>query len=427
MSTPPDKHLPKPGDADLQFGNHGEVSLSNVPLPLEFQGRRLIKGLALQPDEKIVVAADLYLATKSLYGYALIRLNSDGSLDTQFADRGMRFGSFLDGYHSGGGKITVLPDGKMLMLGWTRSENNDWASLVVARFLPNGDIDDTYGRQGAHIIENGNESKFVLASETMQVDADGTQFVTANYVNPDAADHYSASIFSFDSKGLWNTNFNHTGRLDFRADNSGPYTAIGTCLLQGEKLLIGGNALLQGLDTAYLARLLPNGTLDENFGHRQTPGLYTIRVNNQDCRFNDLNQKTDGSLTCFGQIGADSGSDAEGLLIVLTPKGEPNLMFNEGKPLPTRFNDSYGTRWRCGYAQSDGCLVALSGDSGMYLARFRPNGEPDSAFGNSGHVELPDLAKLPPCQLIQRSGNRILLSLNFAHLDEFGLIRSYIA
>jgi uncharacterized delta-60 repeat protein len=426
MSTPLDKQLPQPGDADLSFANSGVFSLSNASLPPDLEGARLINGLALQPDGKIVVGAGLYHANDERYVYALIRLNTDGSLDTQFADEGVRFGNFLNGYSAGGGKISVLPDGKILMLGWTLSESTGWASLVVARFLPNGDIDEEFGEQGRRIIENGEKSKFVSTSETLQIDTDGKLFVTANYVNPDASDHYSASIFSFLPNGLLNGNFNGTGRLDFRADNSGPYTVIGSCLLQGNKLLIAGDALLQGLSTAYVARLHPDGILDQTFGDVQTRGLYTIRVDNQDSRFNDLSHKADGSLACFGQIGTDSETGAQGLLVMLTPNGSPHQMFNEGKPLLTRLSDSDGTRWRCGYAQSDGSLVALSGDNEMYLARFLPEGVPDREFGNSGHVVLPDLRKLPPCQLIKRPDNRVLLSFNFSHLDSLGLIHSYI-
>jgi len=428
MNTSHKQKTRRPGEADPDFGKHGSVSMYELDFPEKLQGTRLIHGLA-HSDGKVIIGADLYDAKIQLNVYALIRLNDDGRLDKKFAELGFHVGSFLDGHSCGAGKVTVLDDGKILLLGWTLSPDNGWGELVVARFHENGGIDESFGEKGRRIIPNAENSKFVVTSESIQVNSQGTLFITANYANPDASDHYSASIYSIKADGSWNNEFNGTGHLKFTVDAASPFTAVNSCLLQGDKLLIAGNALLQGLETAYVARLNPDGSPDRGFGDIRTPGLFTLRVNNLSNRFNDLSQGPDGSLACFGQSGADWETSAEGLLSMLTPNGTPHRLFNNGEPLLTQLDSSpTGIRWRCGYTQEDGKLVALSGDQNPYLARLLPDGKPDEGFGESGYVELKDsdVDKKPLFQLIKGSDNRILLSLNYAHLGGFGRIDAYL-
>lgn len=375
-----------------------------------------------------MIGADLYDSEHLLYVYALIRLNSNGSLDEKFAKKGLHFGSFLDGHSCGAGKVTVLPEGQILLLGWTLSPNNGWAELVVARFDKNGVIDRNFGENGRRIIKNSEKRKFVITSESVQVNSLGTMFITANYADPENLDHYSGNIYSLKADGSFNEEFNGTGHLEFRVDDKSPFTEINSCLLQGDKLLIAGNALMEGLDAAYVARLNPDGSQDREFGNDQTYGLYILRDDKLSNRFNDLRQGSGSSLACFGQSG-NSHTSAKGLLSMLTPNGTPHRLFNDGKPLLTPLESSpTGIRWRCGYTQEDGKIVALSGDQNPYLARLLPDGKPDEGFGKSGYVELKeaDVDKTPPFQLIKGHDDRILLSFNFLHMSGFGRIDAYL-
>lgn len=418
--------LHKTGSPDLEFGLQGQLTLSLLNIPAEFEGTRLVKGLALQPDGKIIVGAELFNGVPGLHVYALMRLHDNGALDDTFATKGITSGSFLDGQHCGGEKVMVLPDGKLQLLGWTLYKDG-WAHLVIARFDQEGNVDGGFGDRGQLVIESTATSKLVKTSQSLSIDAEGKFWVTANYVDPQTSDHFSGSIFSINPDGDWNTDFNRTGRLDFK-DTQSPFTTVNACLPQDGRLLIAGNTLQEGLDTAYVARLTSDGQLDDSFGDPQTQGMHTLRVNDKDCRFNDLDQRIGGSLACFGQCGTDLETESQGLLTLLTPDGKPDQSFNEGNPLLTQLAQQSGTRWRCGYVQANGCMVALSGDSELYLARVLPQGIPDKDFGNLGQVKLDnaDLGQLPPFQLIKRSDNRILLSFNFEHLDGLGRIDSYL-
>ncbi|KAL0630289.1 hypothetical protein Q9L58_010864, partial [Maublancomyces gigas] len=317
MSSPNQKPSVRPGHPDPQFGEDGVVTL--FILSPEFQAPRLLKGLATQPDGKTVFSAQLLLNLNNRSVYGLGRLDVNGKLDSSFANNGFQYGGFLKNQHAGGGKVAVQADGKIILLGWTISETSEnYAELVIARFLASGDIDLSFGDQGKVVIANIDQYKFHKDSDTLRVTPAGDILVSANYADLHNDFAHIGAVFRFTSTGKPDKNFNGNGRLDFKVDPSNPYTAINTCLMQGEKILLGGHASINNLGTAYIARLQADGTLDTTFGNLETPGLHTLRINNRDCAFNDLSEKPDGSIVGFGQVGEVHEESTQGLLRVVT-------------------------------------------------------------------------------------------------------------
>lgn len=427
MSSSIQKHSERPGNPDPQFGEDGVVTL--FMLPHDFHDSRLIKGLAIQPDGKIVFSAKLLLNINDQSVYALGRLDVNGNLDSDFATNGIQYGGFLNNQHAGGGKVAVQADGKIVLLGWTISETSDnYAELVIARFLASGDIDLSFGDQGKVVIENTDQYKFHEASDTLRVTPAGDILVSVNYADSHNNFAHLGAVFRFTPTGEPDKNFNGSGRLDFKVDPSNPFTAINTCLMQGEKILLGGHALLNGLGTAYVARLLADGTLDTTFGNLETPGLHTVRINNRDCAFNDMAEKLDGSVVCFGEVGDLYDESTQGLLRVITASGAPHLIFNNGKPLLTQIDTSTGNSWRCGYAQPDGRIVTASGIRNIYIARFLVDGRPDANFGMGGHIDVNTAVITEPSLLVRRSDDQILYAANTFGISAEGLgaLRSFL-
>ena len=99
-------------------------------------------AMALQGDGKIVVAG------RAQNGFnqdvALVRYNSDGSLDTTFDFDGRVFtalGTGDDEAHA----VAMQPDGKIVIGGFAV---NGPKQLLLARFHPNGSIDASFGQGG---------------------------------------------------------------------------------------------------------------------------------------------------------------------------------------------------------------------------------------------------------------------------------------
>jgi uncharacterized delta-60 repeat protein len=124
------------GTLDTSFGTGGKVvkAFSN--------GQESIYAVALQPDGKIVIAGEFYSATTSSVDFLLARFTSSGSIDTSFGNGGVASvnqGSF-DRFYS----VVVQPDGKIVASGFT----SDGSRAAVIRFNSNGTLDGGFAQGG---------------------------------------------------------------------------------------------------------------------------------------------------------------------------------------------------------------------------------------------------------------------------------------
>jgi uncharacterized delta-60 repeat protein len=97
------------------------------------------KSLVIQPDGKIVVAGD------SNSDFALVRYNSDGSLDVGFNEDGLLLVDFYS-QADVGNAITLQPDGKLVMAGITLICKD--ANYAMVRLTPNGNLDRSFDGDG---------------------------------------------------------------------------------------------------------------------------------------------------------------------------------------------------------------------------------------------------------------------------------------
>lgn len=139
------------GSPDTSFGSSGVVSVNFyglTVLPPERLSEDFANAMVVQPDGKIVVAG--FTAGSSLNGnrpeFALIRLNTDGSLDTTFDGDGRVTTSVGPNYAPNIYSIALQPDGKIVVGG---TVNSDFA---VARYDRYGTLDTSFGVNGFRLI-----------------------------------------------------------------------------------------------------------------------------------------------------------------------------------------------------------------------------------------------------------------------------------
>lgn len=127
------------GSLDSSFGNNG-ILIDSI------QGYSNAYALALQPDGKIVVVGD----SGPNYQATVVRYNSDGTRDLNFANQGFRY---LPEANEGVG-VAIRPDGKIIALCW--DNDNSLGNLVLAQLLPNGQKDGSFGNNGIfRVIDAG--------------------------------------------------------------------------------------------------------------------------------------------------------------------------------------------------------------------------------------------------------------------------------
>lgn len=393
-----------PEERDPTFGDDGIITLFKLEHELDLD--RHVKGLKVLADDKILVSAWLARHLKGVYGLA--RFNSDGSVDTSFADNGLALGNFANGYDSAGGRLAVQPDGHILMLGWSRKADiNSPKRLVIARFDHNGAVDRSFGQQGCVFIDNSALGELVSDSGTLQILEDGRILIGATYLIGDMS---TGVVVRIDTRGDLDKSFNKTGRLKIEHP-AFTSTSVNAVLVQDDSILVAGSAKVTTSEIqGYVARYSSIGELNNDFGDPQTPGFSTLKIPNGTVIFHDLVDTGEGKVVGVGQ--ANTAGRNWGLLVGMDASGNPHPAFNGGRPVLTLFDPEHGNEWVCGHRQADGKIVTAGGSRRLYTARYQANGLIDRSFGQHGSITEDTLLVTTPAELQMQANGRILLAGN---------------
>jgi uncharacterized delta-60 repeat protein len=128
----------------------------------------MVSSIALQTDGKILIAGHFTNYNNNNVN-RIVRLNSDGSLDTTF-NIGSGFNNYIN-------KIIIQPDGKVLVAGKFTSYNGFSANRLT-RLLNNGQVDTTFN---SAIVFNSSSSSEIL---TIELQPDGRILYGARSINP---------------------------------------------------------------------------------------------------------------------------------------------------------------------------------------------------------------------------------------------------
>jgi uncharacterized delta-60 repeat protein len=128
-------------------------------------------GIALQSDGKIVLAGFKETPTESYF--ALARLNTDGTLDTTFKGTGKVITGFGAGSGAHGHDIRIQSDGKILVVGLAKG------NFAMARYNSDGGLDTAFSLDGRAMVNFGfDDVGWVIALQP----SDG-KYVLAGYID----------------------------------------------------------------------------------------------------------------------------------------------------------------------------------------------------------------------------------------------------
>jgi uncharacterized delta-60 repeat protein len=142
------------GSLDATFGNGGIV-VNDFGQGLESYALEVI----IQPDGRIIIAGE------STYAFLVARYNSNGTLDTTFGNGGFTLVNFGNQSWDHGRDAVLQSDGKIILVGIAEI-NTPYDSFAVARFNPDGSLDQTFGNGGKFVMVNqGDLEAAVLQSD----------------------------------------------------------------------------------------------------------------------------------------------------------------------------------------------------------------------------------------------------------------------
>jgi uncharacterized delta-60 repeat protein len=305
------RYLPD-GSLDSQFGSGGIVTLGFREYSFGYSGR----SIAIQPDDKILIGGS---GDNTLYGgtweFTLVRLLVDGQLDNTFGVGGYATTDF--GSNDQANAVLLQPDGKIVMTG---QSNNGFA---VARYLPNGALDTSFGTGGVAVSFPVNYwGAYGGRAGALQADGKilvaGTTRTNGSWGNS----RDGMAVVRYLANGKLDTGFGANGLATINV--SGWSSDYGQAVIQQPdgNIVIAGHSLFYGDDFA-AARLLADGSLDGDFGGG---GLVLTDFGANENAYG-LAQQADGRLLAVGTT--NSNNDYAFALSRYHPGGALDASFGE--------------------------------------------------------------------------------------------------
>ncbi|MGH9000040.1 MAG: hypothetical protein ACRDY7_11695 [Acidimicrobiia bacterium] len=248
------------GTLDPEFGDGGRVwtdLVSAVARDVGDQvsdqfpvGSSAAYAVAVQPDGKIVVAGTT-AATPTL-ALAIARYLPDGELDASFGRDGIVITDADPAADDTVSALQISPAGRILAAG----RSGDKA--VLARYFPNGDPDRSFGGKGYDgLAFTGNG---FLGATALAVDAKGR--IVAAGQGGAIGGPYDFAVARYLAEGIPDKEFGGAGLIVTDLGGTGDY-ASGVALGEGGTIVAAGSSA----GSFALARYLPDGGLDRSFGN----------------------------------------------------------------------------------------------------------------------------------------------------------------
>lgn len=376
------------GDLDRSFGSNGIAVI-------DFGASAIAYGLGVAPDGKIVLGGSVDGGVATGTDFAVARLTRDGQPDTGFSFDGKTTVAVGSGaaYDSAFSTI-VQSDGKIVVIGEgpDTAVSGDDSDIKLVRLNTDGTLDTTFSGDGkAYVNFDLGGANTDRALDGVQL-ADGKLVVVGSADVTGQGIDFAIAKLNVD--GSRDTSFGSAGRVTLRFDLSATFLdeiASSVAIDAAGNILVAGIApKSSAFDNDFaIARLTPNGSLDPNFGG---DGRVTVAFDiggNLDDEALELIAGPDGSIFVTG-VATDNGYDFAAAKLLADGTLDPS--FGNGGKATVPF-DLGGSNSDLSYGsalQPDGKLV-LAGfvpvsatDSDIALARLSVNGSLDSTFGFAG-------------------------------------------
>lgn len=408
------------GTLDTTFDGDGKTTIDVA------SGAESLNAVAIQPDGKIVLAG--FGSNGSNDDFAVARLNADGSLDTSFDGDGktltpigtgadvaldcivqsdgkivlagymtadialVRYNSngSLDTSFDGDGKVTTAigasselaykvlqqPDGKLVAVGSVITTAGA-TEFAVVRFNTNGTLDPTFDSDGRAVISLGiyNDAAF---SAVLQPDGKivAAGFATIDNLNPDFA------LARITPSGSLDDTFGDEGRMTTNVGGSHGQ-AYGVAIQDDGKIVAVGRGYNGTNEDFAVARYLADGKLDPTFDGDGLAVTQVLVNNNENATAVAI--QPDGKILAAGSMAGDFA------VVRYHPDGTLDNTFDGDGKVSTGVGTSTDTG-KAMALQSDGKIVVVGNALGATtnldfgVIRLNPDGSLDTTFSGDGRT-----------------------------------------
>jgi uncharacterized delta-60 repeat protein len=402
---------------DKDFGNGGKV-LSHIK-----NTNVIINDVAIQSDQKIVVAGTLYDTRFSPYSsmsqFLVVRYNANGTIDSSFGVDGAAtkdIGVNTNDIRS----IAIQPDGKIVAGGTIQLPYSHDTHFALVRFNSNGLVDSTFGTNG-------------LVTTTFQINADIHEDLERVIIKPDGKilaggysyDHFNIMaptnvvISQYNSNGTIDSSFGTNGKVISSTGSPISYIGFTMVLRADSKIVAGGPHINKSFAPM---QFNANGMRDSTFGVNGFGDTITSFV------VRDQIMQPDGKIVYTGNRNSEMV-----VLIRYNSNGTFDSTFgNNGKVvsnITTLGEDATslhlgpnGKFLVTGYVNQS----AQSG-SNFALIQYNSNGTIDTTFGEKGLVttDFNGYQDVSHASVIQPDGKIVLAGFSRDSLTRYTALARY--
>ena len=297
-----------------------------------------------------------------------LALGAAGGLDPSFGSGGKVVTGF--GHNARALDATLQSDGKLVVVLTLDNTPIATSAFAVARYLSNGTLDASFGRNGLTKIAFTN---FINTPNSVAIQPDGKIVAGGEAQSADGSvDEFAMARFN--ANGTLDTSFGTGGKVttDFLTTHAGGFhEGANVVLLQPDgKILLGGVVSSNPdapTDTA-LARYNSNGSLDTTFGNGGKVSMISIGA------VNALAVLTDGQILALNNAAGIAQFQSNGTLVPVT----------SGTIAVTSHTSITGFQLDAKFILAGGGLgPSGENDLDVKLSRFLPTGGMDPSFFNS--------------------------------------------
>ena len=217
-------------------------------------GNDYVAAAAQQPDGKFIVAGESQEgATPVTREFAFVRYTADGSLDSTFGAAGKKLIPLKEG---GAAAVAVQPDGKIVAAGYSWGPSRHDQDFTLVRLKTDGSLDTSFGVGGVVTTPMGvtGDLNFDDYAQAVVLQPDG-KIVAAGYAR-DKSDNSFFALARYNSNGSLDTSFGIGGKVTTQVESPYFSHAVALALQSDGKIVAAGNTLKGSYTNFAFARYL---------------------------------------------------------------------------------------------------------------------------------------------------------------------------
>ncbi|WP_378103666.1 hypothetical protein [Chryseobacterium sp. sg2396] len=288
------------GTLDTTFGNAGIFTSD-----LQFGSDDVVYSIALQSDGKIVLAG--FSDDGSNKNAALMRLNSNGTIDNAFGTSGKTITDFITNRSDEIKVVKINPLSGTIVVGGKSGITNTSTSMIIARYTSTGILDTTFGNAGISTISNSSTigaGTYSPVIEDLVIKSNGKITAVGWYEQQGlmwSADSYTCRL---NSNGTFDTTYSNDGVNFFNGAYNGNDKAFSLILNSDDSFVMGGSSDISAQNYAFAVYGITSaGALATPLAQNQR----TVSFGALDVSMNyDLKKDLYNKLICVGSTGTSS-------------------------------------------------------------------------------------------------------------------------